>query len=150
MPVVDIRELDGTPLLASASADENVIAVLMRLGDERMAVPRVLRRISQSAPGERDLALKELTILAGPRGLGEIRHEERKTMPILDDIMDHDLLGPAIRRGERNIVMRHIGKRFGPVPDWAKQRLEATTGHQVEEFELRLLDIGTLEDIFRN
>src|ERR1017187_7820991 len=42
--VVDIRELDGDALLASANPDESVIAVLMRLGDERAAIRRILER----------------------------------------------------------------------------------------------------------
>ena len=62
-------------------------------------------------------------------------------MPILHDIMDHDLLGPVRRHGielglaegeakglvagERRVIRRLIGKRFGPVPEWVKQRLDA-------------------------
>jgi predicted transposase YdaD len=84
-------------------------------------------------------------------------------MPILDDIMDHDLLGPAIRRGlqqgraegraegrvegERTVVLRLIEKRFGAVPAWARQRLVAMSGHEVEETALRLLDARSLEDL---
>ncbi len=101
-------------------------------------------------------------------------------MPILDDIMDHPILGPRIRRGmedgrakglaeglaegqarglaegqarglaegERRAILRQIGKRFGPVPDWARGRLEALTPDELERIELRLLDAPTLEDIF--
>ena len=145
---VDIRELDGTALLASGKAEENVIAVLMRLGDHREAVRGILRRISKSEPGQREVALKELTILAGLRQLGLIIEQEAKTMPITEDIMDHDLLGPAITRGERNMVIRQMEKRFGSVPEWALQRLEAMSYRDVEETGLRLLDAGSLEDIF--
>ena len=62
-------------------------------------------------------------------------------MPILDDIMDHDLLGPVLRRGlqqgrvegEQTVVMRQIEKRFGPVPPSARQRLEAMSAPELEE-----------------
>ena len=72
-------------------------------------------------------------------------------MPILDDIMDHDILGPAIRQGrregEQTVVIRQIEKRFGPVPAWARQRLEAMSAPEVEETALRLLDALSLEEL---
>jgi predicted transposase YdaD len=164
---VDIREMDGAPLLESGNPDENVIAVLMRLGDEREAVRRILKRIAESEPGQREIALREFIILAGLRRLGAIIQEVTKTMPILDDIMDHDLLGPVLRRGlqqgrveglaegrvegrvegEQTVVMRQIEKRFGPVPSWARERLEAMSAPEVEETALRLLDVRSLEEL---
>jgi hypothetical protein len=64
-------------------------------------------------------------------------------MPILDDIMDHDLLGPIFRRGQqeegKTIVVRQIEKRFGTVPAWVRQRLEAMSTADVEEVAIRLL-----------
>ena len=77
-------------------------------------------------------------------------------MPILDDIMDHDILGPAIRRGleqgrvegEQTVVMRMIEKRFGSTPPWARERLLAMSGSEVEETALRLLDVASLNELF--
>ena len=98
--VVDIRELDGDALLASANPEENVLAVLMRLsGDRRAAARKILERIAETDPGRRQIALREFIILAGLRNLREIIREQTKTLPILDDIMDHDILGPAVRQG---------------------------------------------------
>jgi hypothetical protein len=72
-------------------------------------------------------------------------------MPILDDIMDHDLLGPEIRRGyergEMAILMRQIEKRFGPLPSWASQQIEALSAPGLEDLALRLLDVRTLEEL---
>jgi hypothetical protein len=76
-------------------------------------------------------------------------------MPILDDIMDHDLLGPAIRRGMqqgrvqagKTIVMLQLEKRFGAVPVWARQRLEAMPAPELEETGVRLVDAHNLEEI---
>jgi hypothetical protein len=73
-------------------------------------------------------------------------------MPILDDIMDHDLLGPEIRRGyergEMAILLRQIEKRFGTVPSWASQRIEALSAPDLEDLALRVLDAGSLEELF--
>lgn len=153
--MVDIRELDGTPLLESGNADESVIAVLMRLNDERATVRSILQRIAESEPGQRKTALREFIILAGLRHLGAIIGREAQTMPILDDIMDHDLLGPILRRGleqgrvegEQTVVMRQIEKRFGSVPPWARERLQAMSAPEVEETALRLLDVNSLKDL---
>jgi hypothetical protein len=46
-------------------------------------------------------------------------------MPILDDIMDHPVLGRERKRGiemgKREILVEQIAQRFGPVPDWAQR-----------------------------
>ena len=84
-------------------------------------------------------------------------------MPILDDIMDHDLLGPAIRRGlqqgrmegreegrmegEQTVVTRQIETRFGAVPSWARQRLDAMSAPELEETAVRLLNARSLEEL---
>ena len=162
--VVDIRELDGDALLASGNPEENVIAVLMRLGDKRAAVRRILERVAETDPGRRQTTLREFIILAGLRSLREIIREETKTMPILDDIMDHDILGPAIRQGlqqglqqgrvegrvegEQTVVMRQIETRFGAVPSWARQRLDAMSAPELEETAVRLLNARSLEELF--
>jgi predicted transposase YdaD len=156
--VVDTRDLDAAPLLASANTEENVIAVLMRLGDERAAVRRILQQIAQCEPHQREQALRELMILAGLRRLRAIIQEERKTMPILEDIMDHDIFGPVLRQGleqgrvegEQAVVMRLIEKRFGTVPAWVRQRLEAMSTLEVEDTAIRLLDARSLEDLLGN
>jgi hypothetical protein len=153
--MVDIRELDGEPLLDSSNLEDNLIAVLMRVSNQLEAVRTILRRIAESEPSRRDVAVRELTILAGLRHLGAIIDQETKNMPILDDIMDHDLLGPILRRGReegrmeegKNIVVRLIEKRFGVVPVWARQRVEAMSASEVEETALRLLDAHSLEEL---
>ena len=160
---IDIRDLDGTPLLASNIPEENVIAILMRLSDQRAVVRAILRRIAGYEPGQRELALREFIILAGLRQLRAIIEEETKAMPILEDIMDHDILGPPIRRaleqgqaegrvkgraeGEQTVVIRQIEKRFGPVPRWAQLRLQAMSLPEIEETALRLLDAASVEEL---
>ena len=55
--LVDIRGFDAEPLLASDRLEDNVIAVLMRLGDERESVRRILRSIADSEPARQGAAL---------------------------------------------------------------------------------------------
>lgn len=153
--LIDVRELDAEPWLASARLEENVLAVLMRLRDRRETVRRILTRIAAAKPEERGAALQELTILAGLRKLGPVIRQELEKMPILDSIMDHDLFGPVLRRGiaqgreegQRLVILRLINKRFGPVPEWARQRIESLPASDLEPLELRLLDARSLEDL---
>ena len=48
-------------------------------------------------------------------------------MPILNDIMEHEVIGPeikkGIRQGELTVIRRQIEKRFGALPAWAEDRL---------------------------
>ena len=149
--IMDIREIDSEPLLASDSLEDNVFGILARVGNQREAVRRVLRRIAAAWPSERSTALADLMVLAGLRKLGSVLKQETEQMPILDDIMDHEIIGPARRQGmaigARTVILRLIDKRFAPLPDWAKARLDAMTPAEYEKIELRLLDAPTIADL---
>jgi len=89
-------------------------------------------------------------------------------MPILDDIMDHDLLGPIYRRGEKkgrqegrqegrregqrqgelNVLRVLLARRFGRLPGWAEDRLSSLTQPELEALVPRVLDAPTLEAVF--
>jgi predicted transposase YdaD len=166
--MVDIREIDAEAFLASPCIDDNILAVLAKFTDARDAVKRILEHVARCDPARRTLAMQELTILAGLRKLETVIRQETCKMPILDDIMDHDLFGPAIRQGlekgleqgleqglekgreqgERLVIFRLITKRFGAIPSWAKQRLESLTAPELEKVELRLLDAKSLDELF--
>ena len=161
--MVDIRSLDGEALLASGRVEDNVIAVLARLGNERDAVKRILRSIARCGSQRRAAALSELMLLAGLRDFGPAIEREAKQMPILNDIMDHPVLGRERKRGirigleqgreegreegERQIILRQIGKRFGTVPPAAKKRIEALSATKLERIGLRLLDARSLDEL---
>ncbi len=77
-------------------------------------------------------------------------------MPILDDIMDHDVIGPAIRQGmakgrqEGQIVLirSFIAKRFGKVPGWVEDRLTKLSSAELEVLSNRLFDGENLGELF--
>lgn len=157
--MVDIRELDGEPLLASTQLDDNIVAILCRLRDERAAVRQIVARIAETDPCSRAEAMQKLTILAGLRKLGEVVKLEARNMPITESLLDHDLLGPILRRGieqgmergiaegERRTVLRQMGRRFGPLPAWATERIAALSPVQLEQVEIRLLDAASLDEL---
>jgi predicted transposase YdaD len=162
--LVDIRTLDGEQLLASANMGDNVLAVLTSLGEQPRAVRRVLERIAAGSPGERDQALAELLILARLRRLHDEVKREAEKMPITEDIMDHEIIGPAIRKGmaqgrmagliegriegQVEILLSQIQKRFGRVSPAVAQRIAALKPVQLKRVGLRLLDARRIEDLF--
>ena len=50
--------------------------------------------------------------------------------------------------GERKVILRLLGKRFGPLPPWATERISALSAADLEQVELRLLDASSLEELF--
>jgi predicted transposase YdaD len=150
---------------------DNIVAILTRLPDERAAVRRIVERIADLPAGEREAAFEQLFILAGLRRLGQVIQEEAKKMPILTDILDHDVIGPEYRRGvkegleegiqqgvqqgiqqgvqqgELKVLRRQIEKRFGPIPAWAEERLASRTAIELEDLGVRALDAVSLEDL---
>jgi hypothetical protein len=154
--IIDIREVSAEPLVASNRLEDNILAILARLSGERETVRLVLQRIANAPPEQRRLALNELTILAGLRDFGEIINTERQNMPILDDIMDHDLLGPILRKGlaqgieqgERRVILSQVRRRFGDLAPETAARFEALNREQLERASLRLFDAQTVDDLF--
>jgi predicted transposase YdaD len=154
--MVDIRSLDGEQLLASPNMGDNVLAVLTRLSEQPRTVRRILERIAAGSPEERDRALVELLILARLRRLnGEVITETEK-MPILEDIMEHEFIGPLLRQGRAEgrvegqveILLSQIQKRFGRVSPAVAQRIAALKPTQLKRVGLRLLDANRIEDLF--
>ena len=156
--MVDIRELDGERLLVSEQLEDNIIAILMRLADRRSALRLILNRIAAADTGQRDAALAELMIVSSLRRLGAVVKREVGAMPILNDIMDHEVLGPAIRQGveqgiaqggrrEQALILRQIEKRFGPVSSSIRERLDVLSLDETELIALRLLDAKNVEDL---
>jgi predicted transposase YdaD len=154
--LLDIRDLDGSPLLESDNLDENIVSVLARQPDTRRAARRILEKIAASGLEYRARALQELTILAGLRNLAGYIKQESERMPILDDFRDHDLFGPVMLEGiatgrvegERALLLKQLAKRFGPVPEWVIKRLDQLGEEELESLGVRFLDVKSLEELF--
>lgn len=158
--LTDIRDFDGERLLASPNVGDNIIAILTPPGSNRKAVLRTLGRIAKAPVAARDYLLAELFIVAGLRKLGDEVREEAKKMPILTDIMDHDVIGPLLRQGraegrvegriegQMEILLLLMKKRFGTVPARIRKRLATLTPDELTAASLRILDAQKPEDLF--
>jgi len=166
--IVDIRSLDGEALIASGRVEDNVIAVLARLGNAREAVKQILLKIGRSGPKRRGAAFEELMFLAGLRKLEPVIKREARQMPILNDIMHHAVIGRERKRGikegleqgreqereqslarERQFVVRMIGKRFGTVPATVRKQVEGFSAPKLERIALRLFDARSLNELMK-
>lgn len=164
--VIDVRTIDAEPLLASDRLEDNVIAVLFLLKDQREALRRILDRIAQAEPAKRAEAAKGLFVLAGLRKLRPMLKEEegkRKTMDITYDWHTDPTIGPVIAEAaeqarreteaadaarERDIVRRLVEKRFGPVDEPVASRLNSMAAREIEDVLLRLLDAASVDELF--
>jgi predicted transposase YdaD len=97
--LIDIRDLDAAELLRSSRIEDNLLAVLTRLQDKIVMVREILARIGKLDDAQRQDALDLFLIISGLRRLELTVREEARKMPILNDILDHQVLGPAIRQG---------------------------------------------------
>jgi hypothetical protein len=96
---IDIRELDGDAMLERGPVALGILSILARTNDRKRALRRIIMRIAGMDPLTRAPAVQTLMILAGIRGLAHQFEEEMRIMPVTFDIMDNEVLGPAIRKG---------------------------------------------------
>ena len=169
--MIDIRDLDTLALLKSPNPSDNVIAILTRDGGNKEVIRQVLAKIARAKGSQRKEALAELMAIAGLRKLGNVIGREVKQMPILEDFMDHDFLGPKLRKahaegleqglekgleqgleqglekGQLGLLLKLAERRFGQLPSTVRKRLEALKPLQLERAGLRLLDARRVEDL---
>ena len=170
--LVDIRNFDAEVLLASPHPGDNVVAVLTQGGANARTVRRVLAKIAVARENDRKEALQELATVAGLRSLGPILWREVRRMPITESMMDHDLFGPAIRKGyakglkegiergrekgmeqgiekgQLTLLLKQAQRRFGAIPPRMRHRIAALDPAELQSAGLRLLDATRIEDLF--
>ena len=55
----------------------------------------------------------------------------------------------GLHEGQIILLRQLIEHKFGALPSWAEQRLSQSSGPELEQFGLRVLDAHTLEDLLR-
>lgn len=146
--LIDFRDLDGNALLTSDRIEDNVLAILTRLQDRTAVVRQTLERIAALEEPARSATLARFLIISGLRRMASAVQEEIQRMPVLNDILSHGVIGPAILQGQQEIIRRQLEKRFGALPDWAESRLSSLSGSELDDLAVRLLDTPRLEDLF--
>ena len=154
--LIDVRQIDANDFLLGPASAGNVLAILGRVKKPEDTVREVLSRIAQLPSDQRPLALQQLMILSGLRGLEEFVRKEVQHMPLEINLLENAVIGPALRQGieqglregRLSIIRRMLTHRFGQLPEWVEPRLSILSGEQLEDFSDRLLDTQRLEDLF--
>ncbi len=151
--VRDIREIDCQQMLESPHPEENLLAVLCQLQDERQTLRAILARIAVMAPKAGADALEKLVILAGLRRLGNTVKEEIRAMPITVNVMEneflHDIFISGLQKGEATFLLRLLKQRFGSLPGWVPERVHAADATALETWGDRILTAHALEEVFQ-
>jgi hypothetical protein len=52
------------------------------------------------------------------------------------------------RKGEAALLLRQLQRRFGMLPDWVTERIDLASTDTLEEWGLRVLEAGSLDEVF--
>ena len=55
----------------------------------------------------------------------------------------------GIQEGRAALLKRQLERRFGPLPDWARDRIRTGGSAALDKWGLRVLDAESLEDVLR-
>jgi len=154
--VVDLHELNGERFLDSDEAGDQILALLMRLKNPTGAIRRVLATIATLDARARGDMLGELRVICGLRGIETKVEEEIRTVPVLNSLLDHKVLGREFKKGleqgrkegEAKMLRRRLEFRFRKLPKWVADKLATATPAQIEEWQERLFEKKSLAAIF--
>ncbi|MEO5326673.1 MAG: DUF4351 domain-containing protein [Magnetococcus sp. THC-1_WYH] len=166
--VVDIRSIDCRELMASPSLEENILAILCRIDNQKEIIQEILYRISELPIKARADALTKLVILSRLRKLETVVKTEAEEMSLTFNLMENDVFRPIImkaimeaqtdseqigerkgeKKGEAKILTRLLQRRFGVVPDWVNKKIAEAEPPSLEEWSLRFVDAQSLDDVF--
>ena len=56
----------------------------------------------------------------------------------------------GLQEGKAALLMRLLERRFGTLPDWARDRIRTGESAALDEWSLRVFDAESLEDVLRS
>ncbi len=143
--ILNLREMDGEELLASDDWADNEWALLTKADRERV-IRVVFGKLRTLTGTEQQAAASTFAVIGGILGIEE--ELKRRLQSEMIDLMENKIIGPAIRQGIGRMVHRLLERRFGPVPDWALEKLNSASPDELEEWGLRVETAETLEKVF--
>ena len=158
--IVNPREYDSEPLLASEDWADNVLAVLAKGEPERL-LEVVLRRLRVMKSEDQDLAVGTLVLLSGILGMEETVSARLKEVGMIN-VMENKVLGPLIlqrmeqkgrsegnQEGRQDLLQEQLSEKSGTLPVWVVQRLQAASAEDLHTWAKRILRATTLEETLR-
>ena len=157
--IVNLREYDAGPLLASEDWADNLLALLAK-GEPEVALEVVLSRLRAMKSKDQDWAAGTLLQLSGILGMEETVNDRLKEAGMIN-LMENKVLGPLIRQqfeqgerkgrseGQQDLLQELLTEKFGSLPVWAHQRLQGASAEDLHAWAKRILRSTTLEDTLR-
>jgi len=143
--LMDIRDMDARKLMASGRAGDLALAMLAGGGPEQ--VFEIAKRASELKGAERQRVVSQLVLLSGLRRLTGRLRMELKAMSVITDITKNEFVQDVVRDSLANMLRGQLETKFGNLPKWVVERLEAATSVQVERWSKKILTADTLEGV---
>jgi len=157
--IVNLREFDAGPLLASEDWADNLLALLAK-GEPEVALEVVLSRLRAMKSKDQDWAAGTLLQLSGILGIEETVNDRLKEAGMIN-LMENKVLGPLLQQqfeqgerkgrgeGQQDLLQEQLTEKFGSLPVWALQRLQGASAEDLHAWAKRILRSTTLEDTLR-
>jgi uncharacterized protein DUF4351 len=65
------------------------------------------------------------------------------------DVLRAEGEAKGVGKGAARTLVRQLTRKFGPVPDAARERIDTATLDQLDIWSDRVLDVATLDEVFR-
>src|SRR2546425_10650682 len=140
--LMDIRDMDARKLIASGRAGDLSLAMLAGGGPAH--VVEIAKRASELKGDERQRVVSQLVLLSGLRRLTGRLRMELKAMSVTTDITKNEFVQDVIRDDRANMLRGQLETKFGSLPKWVDERLDAATSVQVERWSKKILTANTL------
>lgn len=150
--IVNVRELDPAPLLASEDWADNALALLAK-GDPMRALEAVIPRLRALQAADRHAAASTLVLLSGIIGIAKRVNERLEEVGMIN-VMENEVIGPMLlerlekgrEEGQRSLIQEQLMEKFGTLPQWATHRVETASTEQCSAWAKRILRSESLED----
>ncbi len=167
--LVDIRDFDAEAFLQSGQPGDCALALLARGGTGHLR--EILETAGRLPGSQREKVLGQLVALSGLRRLGGKVTMELKSMGYAKYVDDHVFLreiratalaegkakgraegeaeGIAKGRAEALTTLVHdlLAAKFGPLPKWARARVDSATPAQLERWAKKVLTADALDEV---
>ena len=157
--IVNLREYDAEPLLASDDWADIALALLAK-GDREKALAVAVSRLVEMGSEDRAWASGTLLLLSGILGIEETVNERMKEAGVID-LMENKVLAPLIlqqyqkgrddgrQQGMQGLLIEQLTEKFGTLPAWASSRLQSASNEELQIWAKRILHTDSLEDTLR-
>ena len=153
--IINLRDLDAEPLLASDDWADIALALLAR-GDKEKALAVAVSRLSRMQRDDRAWASGTLLLLSGILKMENTVNERMKEAGMID-VMENKVLAPLMlkqfelgeAKGMQGVLVEQLTEKFGALPAWAVERVHSASSEELHTWAKRVLRSTSLEDTLR-